>query len=59
MNIYEFVPSRDVTEHIRTMLEKPPENKALFYAIDALCEGITMGKQVSFQYISNYGTDIF
>ena len=42
---------------IRTMPEKLPENKMLFYTIEVLDEAITTGKRVSFKYISNFGTD--
>ena len=44
-------------QHIRTMPEKLPQNKALFYTIEILDEAITTGKRVQFHYISNFGTD--
>jgi len=44
-------------KHIRTMPEKLPENKELFYTIEVLDEAISAGKRVSFHYINNYGTD--
>ena len=44
-------------KHIRTMPEKLPENKALFYTIEILDEAITKKKRVQFHYISDYGTD--
>ena len=44
-------------KHIRTMPEKLPENKALFYTIEILDEAISKKKRVQFHYISEYGTD--
>lgn len=44
-------------KHIRTMPEKLPQNKALFYTIEMLDEAISSGKRVQFNYISDYGTD--
>ena len=44
-------------KHIRTMPEKLPENKALFYSIEILDEAIEKKKRVQFNYISDYGTD--
>lgn len=44
-------------QHIRTMPEKHPPNKALFYAIDVLDEAITKKQRVQFHYVSDYGTD--
>jgi len=44
-------------KHIRTMPEKFPETKTLFYTIEVLDEAISSGKRVKFHYISDYGTD--
>ena len=44
-------------KHIRTMPEKLPENKALFYTIEILDEAIERKKRVRFHYISDYGID--
>jgi predicted DNA-binding transcriptional regulator YafY len=44
-------------KHIRTMPEKLPENKALFYTIEILDEAISRKKRVQFHYISDFGTD--
>ena len=44
-------------KHIRTMPEKLPENKELFYTIEILDEAITKKRRVQFHYINNYGTD--
>lgn len=43
--------------HIRTMPEKLPENKSLFYTIEVLDEAIEAKKRVEFHYIGNYGID--
>jgi predicted DNA-binding transcriptional regulator YafY len=44
-------------KHIRTMPEKLPENKALFYTIEILDEAISRKKRVQFHYVSDFGTD--
>ncbi len=44
-------------KHIRTMPEKLPENKSLFYTIEILDEAIETQKRVQFHYISDYNTD--
>ena len=44
-------------KHIRTMPEKLPENKTLFYTIEILDEAITRKKRVQFHYISDFGID--
>jgi predicted DNA-binding transcriptional regulator YafY len=44
-------------KHIRTMPERLPDNKALFYTIEVLDEAISAQKRVSFHYISDFGTD--
>ena len=44
-------------KHIRTMPEKLPENKALFYTIEILDEAIEKEKRVAFHYINDYGID--
>ena len=43
-------------KHIRTMPDNTEPNKQLFYTIEILDEAITLGRQVSFQYIE-YATD--
>ena len=44
-------------KHIRTMPEKLPENKELFYTIEILDEAISTKKRVQYHYVSNYGMD--
>ena len=44
-------------KHIRTMPEKLPENKSLFYTIEILDEAIERKKRVRFHYISDYEID--
>ncbi|MBR6650930.1 MAG: WYL domain-containing protein [Clostridia bacterium] len=43
-------------KHIRTMPDKSPQNKQIFYTIEVLDEAISHGKKVSFTY-NSYGTD--
>ena len=43
-------------KHIRTMPEKLPENKELFYTIEILDEAISSGRRVVFYY-NDYGVD--
>ncbi|MBQ8417782.1 MAG: WYL domain-containing protein [Phascolarctobacterium sp.] len=43
-------------KHIRTLPEKMPNNKQIFYNIEILDEAISKGKQVEFQY-NDFGID--
>ena len=43
-------------KHIRTLPEKMPNNKQIFYSIEILDEAISKGKKVEFKY-NDFGTD--
>lgn len=43
-------------KHIRTLPEKMPNNKQLFYNVEVLDEAISKGKKVEFKY-NDFGTD--
>ena len=44
-------------KHIKTMPEKLPENKELFYTIEVLDEAISKKRRIQFNYVTNYGSD--